>query len=132
MKKPTSLAPYIFSGCYQWLVDNDYTPIIVVNVAKLTPFNSKLPKGVENTYGEAVFNISPSAVRSMIVGKGIIEFWASFNGIHEHIKLPITSIELLYADEDNNVIMEFDTDEPELEEVKLPDNIVSLFKSKDE
>ena len=105
----TSSKPYLLRALYEWILDNNYTPQIVVNaeiegVAVPQQF-------VQN--GSIVLNISPTAVRKLIMNNNVVEFDARFGGMVRHICVPIKAIKNIYSRENERGMMfgpEFDED----------------------
>lgn len=91
----TSTRPYLIRAFYDWIVDNDCTPHIVVNA---TPPDVIIPQEyVEN--GQIVLNIAISAVSGLLLGDHAIEFQARFGGKIRKIYAPVTAILAIYAKE---------------------------------
>ena len=60
----TPLKPYLLRSIYEWIVDNDMTPHLLVNAEYP---NVSLPTDfVED--GRIVLNIRPSAVQGLLLG----------------------------------------------------------------
>ncbi|MBY5969348.1 ClpXP protease specificity-enhancing factor [Halomonas denitrificans] len=123
-----SSRPYLARALYEWLLDNELTPYIVVDAEY---DNVEVPRQfVQN--GQIVLNLGPSAVRDLHMGNDMIRFSARFSGKSELLFVPIPALIALYARE-NGVGMVFghepelptdeanDVDEaPVLESVKRP------------
>ena len=102
----TSLKPYLIRSIYEWIVDNDLTPHLLVdagNKAAILPLDF-----VED--GKIVLNIKPEAIQGLSLGNDTIEFNARFSGKPIHIVAPIAAILAIYARE-NGKGMIFDTDD---------------------
>lgn len=98
--------PYLLRAFYQWIVDSNCTPIIVIDAHHP---RSKIPKEyVED--GEIVFNISPVAIRDLKISNELVEFKASFSGVIHLIATPISTILALYAEENGEGIF-FDAED---------------------
>jgi len=94
-EKVLSTKPYLLRAFYEWIVDSEMTPHIVVNA--LFP-EIKVPEQyVED--GRIVLNISPEATQGFVVGSEWLEFSASFSQVVEHIALPISAVLAIYAEE---------------------------------
>jgi len=91
----TSTRPYLIRAFYDWIVDNDCTPHIVVN--------AELPKvDVPKEYvegGQIVLNVSVAAVQGLRLGDQAVEFQARFSGQVRRVYAPVTSILAIYAKE---------------------------------
>ncbi|GHC20233.1 ClpXP protease specificity-enhancing factor [Aidingimonas halophila] len=97
-----SSRPYLARALYEWLLDNDQTPYIVVDAERegvLVP-----RQFVQN--GQIVLNLSPSAVRELSIGNDAITFNARFGGHPMEVVVPSDALIALYARE-NGVGMVF-------------------------
>jgi len=100
--------PYLVRAFYEWIVDNDCTPHIVVNAeAKGVDVPQEY---VEN--GQIVLNVSMTAVQSLLLGNDAISFQARFGGVAYHIYVPMNTVIAIYAKE-NGRGMVFAEDENE-------------------
>ena len=91
----TSTRPYLIRAFYEWIVDNDFTPHLVVNAEQE---HVTVPhQHVEN--GKIVLNISPSAVKALDLGNDWICFNARFGGKSLDIGLPPDAVLGIYARE---------------------------------
>src|SRR3990167_5969811 len=87
--------PYLLRAFYQWIVDSECMPILVIDVNNP---RSRVP--MEYADGvEIVFNVSPTAVRDLKISNELIEFKASFSGVIHIISAPIKAILAIYAEE---------------------------------
>lgn len=97
----TSNKPYIIRALFDWILDNDLTPYLLVNAfAK----NVMVPDGVEND-GKVVLNLSPSAIRGLELGNEAILFSARFNGASENLYIPVSAVLAIYANENGEGMM---------------------------
>ena len=91
----TSLKPYLIRSVYDWIVDNNLTPYLLVDAEHE---NAVLPRQfVED--GKIVLNIRPQAVEALSLGNQTIEFNARFSGKAMHLIAPISSVMAIYAKE---------------------------------
>jgi stringent starvation protein B len=91
----TSLKPYLIRSLYEWIVDNDMTPYLLVNAEHPT---AVLPEDfIENN--QIVLNLRPAAVQNLLLGDDDIEFNARFSGRPMHIIAPVGAILAVYAQE---------------------------------
>ena len=102
----TPRRPYIFRAFYDWILDNELTPYIVVN----TSINGVLVPQEFVKDSQIVLNIAPQSVGQYLATNDQIEFNARFSGVPQHIVVPMAAIEAIYARE-NGVGMGFE-DEP--------------------
>jgi len=102
----TSLKPYLIRSLYEWIVDNDMTPYLLVNAAHP---DAVLPEAfIENN--QIVLNIRPAAVQNLLLGDDDVEFNARFSGRPMHVIAPVSAILAVYAQE-NGQGMVFDPSE---------------------
>ncbi|GGX81708.1 stringent starvation protein B [Litchfieldella qijiaojingensis] len=97
-----SSRPYLARALYQWLLDNDQTPYIVVDAERegvMVP-----EQFVQN--GQIVLNVAPTAVRDLYMENEAITFNARFGGQPMQVVVPMESLVALYARE-NGVGMVF-------------------------
>lgn len=99
----TSLKPYLIRSIYEWIVDNDLTPHLLVDAENT---DAVLPQEfIED--GKIVLNIKPQAIQGLSLGNDFIEFNARFSGKPLHIVTPVTAVLAIYARE-NGKGMVFD------------------------
>lgn len=91
----TSNRPYLIRAYYEWIVDNNLTPHLVVDAT--LPGVAVPLEHVKD--GQIVLNISPSACGNLQLGSVDIEFDARFSGVPRHILLPCASVLAIYARE---------------------------------
>lgn len=97
-----SSRPYLIRALYQWLLDNDCTPYVVVDAER--PGVVVPEQFVQN--GQIVLNIGPGAVRELFMENDMVAFNARFGGQPMTVELPIDAIIAIYARE-NGVGMVF-------------------------
>ncbi len=91
----TSSRPYMVRALYEWIIDNDMTPYLLVDA---TVAAVQVPhQFIEE--GKIVLNISPSATEAMILGNQLIEFSARFSGVEEVVSVPTEAVLAIYARE---------------------------------
>ncbi|APX93638.1 ClpXP protease specificity-enhancing factor [Halomonas sp. 1513] len=97
-----SSRPYLARALYQWLLDNDQTPYIVVDAEHA---GVAVPRQfVQN--GQIVLNVAPTAVRDLMLENDAITFSARFGGQPMQVVVPSQALIALYARE-NGVGMVF-------------------------
>jgi len=102
----TSLKPYLIRSIYEWIVDNDLTPHLLVDAENT---DTILPQEfIED--GKIVLNIKPQAIQGLSLGNDFIEFNARFSGKPLHIVTPVTAVLAIYARE-NGKGMVFDRED---------------------
>ncbi|EKN47299.1 MULTISPECIES: ClpXP protease specificity-enhancing factor [Pseudomonas] len=105
-----SSRPYLVRALYEWIVDNDCTPHMLVNAEYPSV---QVPQGFAND-GQIVLNVSPSAVRHLHMDNEAVSFEGRFGGVPHTLYVPVGAILGIYARE-NGQGMVFDL-EPSLEE----------------
>lgn len=91
----TSSRPYLLRALYEWIVDNEMTPHILVDANH--PGTNVPQQFVEN--GKIVLNIGPFAVQGLAIENESIGFSARFGGVANHIVVPIGAVQAIYARE---------------------------------
>ena len=103
----TSSRPYIVRALYEWILENDCTPYILVNAMA---DDVHVPQQyVKN--GQIVLNISPTAVVDLELSNEAMNFNGRFGGVPMDIYAPMTAVMGIYARE-NGQGMIFEIDEP--------------------
>lgn len=97
-----SSRPYLARALYQWLLDNELTPYVVVDAEQ--PGVEVPRQFVQN--GQIVLNMAPSAVRDFFMENESLGFSARFGGQPMRIMVPMTALVAIYARE-NGVGMVF-------------------------
>ncbi|MBU1621329.1 MAG: ClpXP protease specificity-enhancing factor [Gammaproteobacteria bacterium] len=109
--------PYLIRAFYEWIVDNNLTPYLVVNASIQ---GCKVPtQHIQN--GQIVLNILPSAVGNMLMGNDVITFNARFGGKPFALTVPIKAVLAIYARENGAGTM-FDAEEDSDEDMHHPDS----------
>jgi stringent starvation protein B len=97
-----SSRPYLARALYEWLLDNQQTPYIVVDAER---DGVQVPgQFVQN--GQIVLNIAPTAVRDLSLANDAVTFSARFGGQPMQVIVPCEAMIALYARE-NGVGMVF-------------------------
>ncbi|ABV88845.1 ClpXP protease specificity-enhancing factor [Shewanella pealeana] len=95
MKELTPNRPYLLRAYYDWLMDNQLTPHVVVDA--YVPGTQVPQQYVKD--GQIVLNITESAVAGLQITNEFIEFSARFGGVPQQVLLPMASIVAIYARE---------------------------------
>ncbi len=104
----TSSRPYLIRALYEWIVDNAFTPYMLVDTAQE---QVEVPRAfVEN--GRIILNVSPEATHSLVLGNDAITFNARFSGAAMDVYVPISSVLAIYAKENGQGMMFGDQDDP--------------------
>ncbi|MDO4233189.1 MAG: ClpXP protease specificity-enhancing factor, partial [Lautropia sp.] len=89
-----STKPYMIRAIHEWCSDNGYTPYMLVKVGG----RARVPmQHVQN--GEIVLNTSLMATNALHMDNDFIRFEARFNGVPEHIIVPVGNVAAIYARE---------------------------------
>jgi len=91
----TSNKPYLLRAIYEWVLDNEATPHILI--AALNPQVDVPQQFVED--GKIILNVSPSAANNLLIDNDGVSFSARFGGKPYTIYSPIGSVLALYASE---------------------------------
>ncbi len=90
-----SSRPYLIRAIYEWIVDNGYTPHLLVD----TQLSEVIvpTQYIEN--GKIVLNVAPMAVHSLELSNDIIRFNARFGGTPMNVAVPVSAVLAVYARE---------------------------------
>ena len=102
----TPSRPYIMRALYEWIVDNDCTPYVLVDA---TVTDVMVPQQFVKD-GQIVLNISPGAVMDLNIGNDAMAFNGRFGGVATDIYVPIVAVVGIYARE-NGQGMVFEPEE---------------------
>ncbi|WP_338590088.1 ClpXP protease specificity-enhancing factor [Shewanella khirikhana] len=145
MKPLTPSRPYLLRAYYDWLMDNQLTPHVVVDA--MVP-GTEVPQQYVRD-GQIVLNIATGAVGNLELGNDAVMFNARFGGVPHQVVLPMASIVAIYARE-NGAGTVFDAEdayllddseeelfsvvesEPSVEAPKAADETAKPAKAKDE
>jgi len=95
MTAMTSNQPYLLRAFYEWIVDNDLTPYIVVDASnELVDVPLEFVKD-----GQIVLNVSPSACVNFNLDISGLSFQARFGGQPRRLSMPCEAIMAIYARE---------------------------------
>lgn len=87
--------PYLLRAFYDWLLDNQFTPHIVVNV---NYSDVEVPLEFVRD-GQIVLNIAPQAVGQFQMTNDAVSFSARFGGVPRQVYVPMGAILAIYARE---------------------------------
>lgn len=90
--------PYLLRAFYEWIVDNDCTPYLVVDAEY--PETRVPQQFVQN--GQIVLNLAPSAVAQMQMGNEVISCSARFGGHPFALHVPVRAVLAIYAKENGS------------------------------
>ncbi len=95
MSAMTSNQPYLLRAFFEWIVDNELTPYIVVDATR--PMVEVPQEFVKD--GQIVLNISPSACVNFMLDVEGLSFQARFGGQPRRISMPCSAVMAVYARE---------------------------------
>ncbi|MGL5948081.1 MAG: ClpXP protease specificity-enhancing factor [Aeromonas sp.] len=91
----TPSRPHLLRAFYDWLIENDLTPHLVVNV-NLPYVNVPLQFAQD---GQIVLNIAPRAVGQFHMDSDAVSFSARFGGVAQQVYIPLAAILAIHARE---------------------------------
>tara|TARA_R100001039_G_C1851182_1_gene111566 strand:- start:2295 stop:2723 length:429 start_codon:yes stop_codon:yes gene_type:complete len=103
----TSSRPYLLRALYEWILENQCTPYIVVNAYA----NEVMVPQEYVKDGQIILNISPAAVHALEMTNDAVNFSGRFSGIPTPVYVPVTAVMGIYARE-NGQGMVFETESP--------------------
>ncbi len=113
-----SSRPYLIRAIYDWIVDSNLTPYLLVNAEEE---NVTVPQQYIQD-GKIILNISPSAVRELELGNDWLMFSARFAGQSMEVSFPPKAVLAIYAKENGRGMVFSDDDEPDDDDPNtLPD-----------
>lgn len=91
----TSNQPYLLRAFYDWIVDNQLTPYIVVNALdERVEVPQEFVQG-----GQIVLNVSPAACVNFALDLEYLSFQARFGGVPRQLSMPCSAVMAIYARE---------------------------------
>ncbi len=104
----TPSQPYLIRAIYEWIVDNELTPYLLVDASN---DDVQVPvQYVEN--GKIVLNIAPRAVSNLELNNEHVNFDARFSGKPMQVIFPIDAVLAIYAKENGQGMVFNEGDEP--------------------
>ena len=126
-----SKKPYLLRAMYEWIVDNGWTPHIVVD----TEINEASVPEQYIQDGHIILNIAVAAVQGLDIGNDEVTFSARFSGTPFDIRFPIDSVAGIYARENNEglqfVVTKSVVDEPIADEETEVTPVVEAVKAEE-
>ncbi len=89
----TPSRPYLLRALYDWILDNNLMPYVLVNSEYP---EVRVPPGYSED-GKIILNLAPLAVTGFAMNNECLEFKASFDGRLMHLYIPMNSILAIYA-----------------------------------
>lgn len=101
-----SSRPYLVRAVHEWIVDSGLTPHLLVDAQQ--PGLDVPESSIQD--GRVVLNVSPSAVRDLLIDTEMVTFVARFGGASRAVTVPMAAVEAVYARENGRGMM-FPVDE---------------------
>ena len=101
MSQMSSSRPYLVAAIYDWIIDNNCTPYILVDAT--FPHTQVPTEYVQE--GRIVLNIAPSAVINLNIGSEAIDFGGRFSGVARSLYVPMDALQGIYARENGQGIL---------------------------
>ncbi len=104
-----SSRPYLLRALYEWIVENDMTPYLMVDASH----EGVVVPGefVEN--GKIILNLAPRAVEALKLDNDCVSFNARFSGNAMDVYLPIKAALAIYAKENGQgMVFSDEEDDP--------------------
>ncbi|NRA62237.1 MAG: ClpXP protease specificity-enhancing factor [Psychrobium sp.] len=117
--------PYLLRAFYQWLLDNDCTPHLVVN-ANIT--GVEVPQEHVKD-GQIVLNVAPHAIGEIEMSNERVTFSARFSGKPFQLIIPMAAVIAIYARENGAGTMFEDEDYYHQDNEQQPKNSQSPLSS---
>lgn len=102
----TSSRPYLVRAIYDWIIDNNLTPYLLVKAD--APGLVAPQQYAQN--GKLILNISPTAIQALSLGNDSIEFSARFSGVAMNVMVPIDAVLAVYSRENGKGMVFSDED----------------------
>lgn len=102
-----SSRPYLIRAIYDWIVDNNLTPYLLVNAEAA---NVTVPEQYIQD-GRIILNISTQAVRGLELTNDWVMFSARFGGVSMEVSVPPMAVLAVYAKENGRGMVFSDEDE---------------------
>jgi stringent starvation protein B len=109
--------PYLIRALYDWILDNQMAPHLLVNAG--FPGTQVPASFIQD--GRIVLNISPTAVRGLVLGNEHIAFSARFGGVSMDVLVPSEAILGIYARENGRGML-FSDEEARPEDARAPED----------
>jgi stringent starvation protein B len=87
--------PYLLRAFYEWIVDNNLTPYLVVDAHYP---GTQVPQEFVKD-GQIVLNVSPASTGKLHLGSDEVTFDARFGGVPRNLVIPCPAVLAIYAKE---------------------------------
>lgn len=119
------LRPYLYHAYYNWIIDNDLTPYLLVDTNY--PDVDVPIEFIQD--GKIILNIAPRSIGQYVVDDEAIRFSARFQGMLRDLYIPFGAAVALYAQESGDGVM-FQEEEYYREESYLARHQENLAETK--
>lgn len=106
----SSRRPYLIRAIYEWVLDNDLTPHLLVAA---DADGVEVPSQFVTEDGKITINVSPSAVRDLQIDNELIHFSARFSGQPYQVSVPPGAVLALYARENGEGMLFGEVESPQ-------------------
>jgi stringent starvation protein B len=96
-----SSRPYLLRAVHEWIVDSDCTPHLLIDAE----FPGLEVPDLARKGDKVVLNVSPAAVRDLIIDSELISFVARFGGVSRAVSVPVNAVQAVYARENGRGMM---------------------------
>ena len=93
--------PYFLRALYDWIVDSGLTPYLLVSADSDAV---QVPREYVSE-GKIVLNVSPDAIRDLVLGDETVAFSGRFGGRPFPIAIPLANVQAIYAKETGEGMM---------------------------
>ncbi|MEE4639669.1 MAG: ClpXP protease specificity-enhancing factor [Wenzhouxiangella sp.] len=107
-----SSRPYLLRAIHEWIVDSGLTPHLIADADHP---EVEVPNSARQD-GRVVLNVSPTAVRDLLMDAELVTFVARFGGVSRGVSVPMSAVQAIYARENGRGMMFPDEDEADLPE----------------
>lgn len=104
----TPQKPYLIRAIYQWLLDNQSTPYVLVN----TRYEGVVVPKEYVKDNRIVLNLAPDAIQDLQLDNEWISFSARFSGKSMELFIPVIAVQAIYGKENNEGMFFPDEDAP--------------------
>lgn len=91
----TSSRPHLVRALYEWILENDCTPYVLVNAEAA---DVDVPREHVKD-GQIVLNIAPVAVQNLLISNDCLTFDGRFAGVPRPVYVPVAAVMGIYARE---------------------------------
>ncbi len=87
--------PYLMRALHEWIIDSGHTPHLLIDADHP---ELEVPDSARKD-GQVVLNVSPSAVRDLVMDNEWVSFVARFAGVSRGVSVPVAAVKAIYARE---------------------------------